>query len=49
MIASESVLRDADIAEEMANLTRNQLMTNASISMLTHAQQTASGIMTLLN
>lgn len=34
LVAAESTIRDADIAEEIAILTRNQILTQASVSML---------------
>lgn len=37
--ASESQIRDADIALEMANFTRSQILFNSGISMLTQANQ----------
>jgi len=37
-VSSESVIRDADMAEEMATFTRNQIMMEASTSMLAQSE-----------
>ena len=47
-VSSESVIRDADIALEMAQLTRDQIMTEASTSMLAQANQKSMTVMKLL-
>ena len=39
MISSESVIRDADMAEEMMQFTRNQIMVDSSTAMLAQANQ----------
>jgi len=47
-VSSESVVRDADMAEEMAEFTRNQIMTEASTAMLAQANQSSMTVMKLL-
>ncbi len=45
--ASVSAIRDADMATEMAEFTKNQILTQASTSMLAQANQAAQNVMTL--
>ena len=47
-ISSESVIRDADMAEEMATFTRNQIMMEASTSMLAQANQNSMTVLKLI-
>ena len=47
-MGSESVIRDADMAEEMTEFTRNQIMMEASTSMLAQANQKAMTVMKLI-
>jgi len=47
-VSSESVIRDADMADEMATLTRNQIMMEASTAMLAQANQSSMSVMKLL-
>ena len=47
-VSSESVIRDADMAAEMAAFTRNQIMTEASTSMLAQANQSSMNVLKLL-
>ena len=47
-VSSESVVRDADMAHEMAQFTRNQIMTEASTAMLAQANQSSMSVMKLL-
>jgi len=47
-VSSESVVRDADMAEEMAAFTRHQIMTEASTAMLAQANQSSMTVMKLL-
>ena len=47
-VSSESVIRDADMAEEMATFTRDQIMMEASTSMLAQANQSSMSVMKLL-
>jgi len=42
-----SSIRDADMASEMAAFTKNQILTQASTSMLAQANQAAQNVMTL--
>ncbi len=46
--ASESRIRDTDIAQEMVSVTRNQILIQAGTSMLSQANQTAQGVLSLL-
>ena len=45
---AESVIRDADMAEEMTKFTRNQIMIESSTAMLAQANQTPKSILKLL-
>lgn len=47
-IASESVIRDADMAREMVEYTRSSLLANVAQSMLAHANQESSQVIGLL-
>jgi flagellin len=47
--AAESRIRDADMAEEMINFTRNQILQAASTSMLAQANLKGQGVLRLLN
>jgi len=46
--ASESRIRDTDMALEMVNFTRNQIMTQAGTSMLAQANQLPQSVLALL-
>ncbi len=46
--ASESRIRDTDMAQEMVAFTRNQILTQAGTSMLSQANQSSQGVMSLL-
>jgi len=48
MSATNSRLRDADIAEETAAFTRNQILQQSSMSVLAHANQNARNVISLL-
>ena len=48
LTASESLIRDADFAKEMANFTRNQIVMQSAISMLAQANQQPRSIISLL-
>jgi flagellin len=48
MQASESLIRDADVAEEVTKFTRSQILTQASTSMLAQANATPQNALTLL-
>ena len=49
LVNSESVLRDADMAREMADFTRNQIMMQSGTAMLAQANQTPQAVLSLLN
>jgi flagellin len=46
--ASESRIRDADMAQEMMTFTRNQILSQAGTSMLAQANQGSQGVLSLL-
>jgi flagellin len=46
--ASESRIRDTDMAEEMMSYTRTQILSQASTSMLAQANQSQQGVLSLL-
>ena len=46
--ASESRIRDTDMAQEMVSYTRSQILTQAGTSMLSQANQGPQGILQLL-
>jgi len=48
LVSSESIIRDVDMAKEMATFTRNQIMTEASTAMLAQANQTPQSVLRLL-
>jgi flagellin len=48
LAASESRIRDTDMAQEMTNFTRSQILTQAGTSMLAQANQAPQGILKLL-
>ncbi len=48
LTASESRIRDADMAQEMAAFTRNQVLSQAGTAMLSQAQSTAKNVLSLL-
>ena len=45
---SESVIRDADIADEMTQFTRNQIMMDTTMAMLAQANQRPQSVLQLL-
>ena len=45
---SESIIRDADMAAEMSDLTRNQIILQAATSMLGQANQVPRNVLSLL-
>jgi len=47
-VSSDSVVRDADMAEEMATFTRDKIMMEASTAMLAQANQSSMAVMKLL-
>jgi flagellin len=48
LISSESVIRDVDMAKEMATFTRNQIMTQSATAMLAQANQVPQNVLQLL-
>ena len=46
---AESVIRDADMAEEMTEFARNQILVQSSTAMLAQANQTPMAVMKLIN
>jgi flagellin len=48
LTSAESVMRDADMAEEISNFTRNQIILQSATAMLGHANQVPRNILTLL-
>jgi flagellin len=46
--AAESVIRDVDMAEEMANFTKNNVLSQAAQAMLSQANQSSQGVLSLL-
>ena len=46
--ASESRIRDADMAQEMVKFTRNQILSQAGTAMLAQANQASQGVLSLL-
>ncbi len=48
LIQSESVIRDTDMAEQMATFTKNQIMSQAATAMLAQANQTPKNVLQLL-
>ena len=49
MVAAESSVRDTDMAEEMSEFTRNQIMMSSGTAMLAQANQIPKAVLTLLN
>lgn len=48
LVASESRIRDVDMASEMVNLTKLQILQQAGTSMLAQANQSPQGVLSLL-
>src|SRR5436309_10618297 len=48
LTASESRIRDVDMASEMVNFTKRQLLQQAGTSMLAQANQSSAGVLSLL-
>jgi flagellin len=46
--AAESTLRDVDMAEEMANYTKQSILTQAAQAMLSQANQSSQSVLSLL-
>ncbi len=49
LINSESVMRDADMAVEMSELTRNQIVLQSAMAMLGQANQSSRNVLNLIN
>ena len=49
VMGSESVIRDADMAAEMATFTRNQIMQETGMAMLAQANQRPMSVLSLLS
>lgn len=49
MIAAESVIRDTDMAAEMSNFTKQQILLSSGMAMLGQANQTPKAVLSLLN
>lgn len=47
-VSAESVIRDADMAKEMTEYTKNSVLMQAAQSMLAQANQNSSGVLSLL-
>ena len=48
LTASESVIRDADMAAELSEFTRNQVISQAAMAMLSQAHQAPKNVLGLL-
>ncbi|MGQ3685287.1 MAG: flagellin N-terminal helical domain-containing protein [Candidatus Loosdrechtia sp.] len=48
MSAAESVIRDADMAQETVDFTKNRILTQAGIAMLAQANMAPEGVLSLL-
>ena len=48
LVAAESIIRDTDMAAEMATFTRNQIMLQAATAMLSHANSSPQVVLQLL-
>jgi len=48
LINAESVIRDTDMASEMSEFTKHQIMTQSATAMLAQANQTPQNVLTLL-
>jgi flagellin len=48
LVASESRIRDVDMAEEMVQLTKNQILQQAGTAMLAQANQAPQAVLSLL-
>ncbi len=49
LVSSESVIRDVDMAKEMAQFTKNQIKSQAATAMLTQANQLPQNVLRLLS
>src|SRR4029079_5207017 len=48
LVAAESRIRDVDMAEETVTLTKNQILAQAGTAMLSQANQSGQGVLSLL-
>jgi flagellin len=48
LVASESRIRDTDMASEMTSFTKNQILSQAGTAMLAQANQVPQGVLSLL-
>lgn len=48
LISSESIIRDVDMAKEMAEFTKNQIMTQSATAMLAQSNQLPNNVLQLL-
>ena len=48
LISSESIIRDVDMAREMAEFTRNQIMTESATAMLAQSNQLPANVLQLI-
>ena len=48
LTASESRIRDTDMAQEMVSFTRSQILSQAGTAMLAQANQSSQGVLQLL-
>jgi flagellin len=48
LVNAESVIRDTDMASEMSEFTRNQILTQSATAMLAQANQTPNNVLSLL-
>ena len=48
LVATESLIRDTDMAEQMTELTKQNILSQASQAMLSQANQTPQGVLQLL-
>lgn len=46
--SAESIIRDANMAQEMTNFTKNQILSQSSMAMLSQANKKSQGVMQLL-
>jgi flagellin len=49
LISAESIIRDVDMASEMAEFTKNQIKSQAAMAMLSQANQVPQNVLRLLN
>jgi flagellin len=48
MTSSESIIRDADMAKEMVDFTKNSILQQASVAMLSQANSQSQNVLQLL-